>query len=243
MDEANGAAADETTSRKRHKKAPIAIGVVAVVAVVAGAGFYVWHEQPSFCNAICHTPMDPILHTYEAEPGQASTDKWGNEVADASGMLASVHRVAGNETGSTIACVTCHTPVISEQITEGMQWIAGSYDTVSNDTYGSVVEEKNLTQLTEARGGSEEQFCLKSGCHVNADGSTMTRDDLVAATSQYTRNPHLQQHGETTCSDCHKAHRASVNMCSECHADAPIPQGWITKEQESELAQTAIADN
>ena len=32
--------------------------VVAVVLVCAGGGFYVWHNQPSFCNAICHEPMD-----------------------------------------------------------------------------------------------------------------------------------------------------------------------------------------
>lgn len=132
--------------------------------------------------------------------------------------------------------------MITEQVTEGMQWVTGSYETVGNETFGSVVEEKDLTQLVAARGGSEEQFCLKSGCHVNADGSVMTRDDLVAATSQYTRNPHLQLHGATQCSDCHKAHRASVNMCSECHSDAPIPQGWIRKEQEAQLPQEALAD-
>ncbi len=242
MEEASNKVEKAPTANKGRKKTPIIVGVIAVVVVVAGAGFYVWHEQPSFCNAICHTPMDPILHTYEAQPGQASTDKWGNTVEDASGMLASVHRVAGEESGTSIVCVSCHVPSIGEQVSEGAQWLTGSFGTVSNATYGSVVEEKGLTQLVAARGVSEQEFCLKSGCHVTDSGSVMTRDDLVAATSQYTRNPHLQVHGETQCSDCHKAHRASVNMCSECHADAPIPEGWITKEQEAQLPQLALAE-
>ena len=54
----------------------------------------------------------------------------------------------------------------------------------------------------------------------------MTRDDLIQATADMERNPHVPQHGENQCSDCHKAHRASVNMCSQCHNDAPIPEGW-----------------
>ncbi|MDU1389817.1 MAG: salivary glue protein Sgs-3, partial [Eggerthella sp.] len=42
----------------RTRKWPIVVGVVVVVLIAAGAGFWVWHEQPSFCAAICHTPMD-----------------------------------------------------------------------------------------------------------------------------------------------------------------------------------------
>ena len=49
------------------------------------------------------------------------------------------------------------------------------------------------------------------------------------------RNPHVAQHGENQCSDCHKAHRASVNMCSQCHNDAPIPEGWISAADNTAL--------
>lgn len=55
--------------RGKSRKWPIIAAVVAVVAAVAGGGFWVWHEQPSFCNAICHTPMDPYLAAFEQEPG------------------------------------------------------------------------------------------------------------------------------------------------------------------------------
>lgn len=58
---------EKKASPKRPKKAPVIIGVVAAIVVVAGAGMWVWHEQPIFCGAICHVPMDPYLETYEAE--------------------------------------------------------------------------------------------------------------------------------------------------------------------------------
>ena len=91
---------------EKRKRLGITFGCIAVVLVVAGAGSMVWHEQPSFCNAICHTPMDGYLETYEAEPGQAATDKWGNQVADASGMLSAVHRT--NDSSAT--CLSCPSP-------------------------------------------------------------------------------------------------------------------------------------
>ena len=39
-----------------RRRWPIAVGVVAAVVIVAGAGFWVWHEQPSFCNAVVPQP-------------------------------------------------------------------------------------------------------------------------------------------------------------------------------------------
>ena len=40
----------EPAAQKKKKKWPIVVGVVVAVLVVAGAGFWVWHEQPSFCK-------------------------------------------------------------------------------------------------------------------------------------------------------------------------------------------------
>ena len=57
IDEEKGAAGGPAP-KKRPKRGWIVAGAVAAVIVVAGAGFWVWHEQPSFCNAICHSPMD-----------------------------------------------------------------------------------------------------------------------------------------------------------------------------------------
>lgn len=38
---------------------------MTAIIVVAGAGFWVWHEQPSFCNAVCHSTMDHYVETYD----------------------------------------------------------------------------------------------------------------------------------------------------------------------------------
>lgn len=213
--------ASETAARRPRRKLVVA-GVVAAVALVACASLWVWHEQPSFCGAICHTPMDPYLSTYEAEVGQEATDKYGNTVEDASGMLAATHRV---EAGSS--CMDCHVPTMSEQVSEGMSWITGSYTLVSGGSGSGVLEERSMDDLAEARGADGEQFCLNKACHANDDGTAMTRDDLIAATSDLALNPHVIEHDELACTDCHKAHRASVMQCSLCHLEAEIPEGWV----------------
>ena len=228
--DAEATASDEPTTseaapkKKGKKKWPIVVGVVVVVLIAAGAGFWVWHEQPSFCNAICHTPMDPYLPTYEAEPGQPATDKWGNEVENASGMMAAVHRVSKEEGGAGTTCMGCHVPTIGEQLTEGMNWVTGNYI--------NPLEERDLDELVEARGLEDsDEFCLNEACH------NLTRDDLIEATSDMGEyNPHVAQHGEITCSNCHKAHRASVMYCTQCHSESEVPEGWLTVQEANKLA-------
>ena len=104
-DTAGNAVGSAPAAKRPRKRMAVTLGVIAAIVVVAGAGLWVWHEQPSFCGAICHMPMSQYVDTYEAEPGQAATDKWGNEVSDASAMTAAYHR---SETGAT--CLSCHEP-------------------------------------------------------------------------------------------------------------------------------------
>lgn len=211
--------------KRTRKQRQIIIGVVAAVVIVAGAGFMVWHEQPSFCNAICHTPMDPYLPTYEAEPGQPAMDKWGNNVSNASSMLAATHRVDADAT-----CMKCHVPTLGEQVSEGVSWLTGNYDVAVNETYtGGVPFERETEDLTAARGIEADEFCLNESCH------NLTRDELAEKTSYMTRNVHVAEHDKLECSDCHKAHRSSVVYCSKCHDDSTIPEGWITVAEESTL--------
>lgn len=217
--------------KKLGKRPTIIAAVVAAVIAVAGAGFWSWHETPSFCGAICHTPMDPYLNTYEQEPNTVGIDKWGNEIKDTSALLAVSHRT--NESEAT--CLDCHTPTLSEQASEGISWVAGDYEVKANDTYGVALTEKSLSDLTAASGAEPESFCLNEACHTNADSTTMTWDDLAKLTADQKYNPHVNQHGNVTCSDCHKAHRASVNQCSGCHAEASIPDGWLSIAQEKRL--------
>lgn len=223
----DGASA-ETTGRSacKRRKATVAVGVVAAVAIAAGAGFLVWHEQPSFCNAICHTPMDPYLPTYEAEPGGEAVDKWGNEVKNASSMMAPVHRADADAT-----CLSCHVPTMSEQVSEGVSWAAGGYSVEANDTYeGGVLAERSLSDLTAARGVTGKEFCSNDDCH------NVANKEFAGLTAQYERNPHDFQHGEVECGECHKAHRASVLYCTGCHGDAELPEGWITASESKRLS-------
>ena len=220
--EADNSATKEAAPKKKGKKWPIVVGVVVVVLIAAGAGFWVWHEQPSFCNAICHTPMDPYNATYDQEPGTAGIDKWGNEVANTSSMLCVSHKVSTDQGGAGATCMSCHVPQISEQVTEGMNWVTGNY------IYP--LEERAGEDLVEARGLEADQFCLNESCH------NLTRDDLIKATSDMEFNPHKAQHGEIACTECHKAHRASVLYCTSCHSEAEVPEGWLTVAEAKKLA-------
>ena len=206
---------------EKRKRLGITLGCLAVVLVVAGAGFMVWHEQPSFCNAICHDPMDPYLPTFEATPGQPATDKWGNEVEDASSMLAAVHNQAGK------TCTDCHVPQLDEQMTEGAEWVTGNYD--------SPLGERTSTQLVEARGlENSDEFCMNTSCHPYG------REELEKKTAWMGKiNPHTPQHGEQKCTTCHKAHRASVNYCTQCHTDAVVPDGWLSYTDSKLLEEAA----
>lgn len=212
----------EMAVKKSRKKTPITIAVIAAIVVVAGAGLWVWHEQPSFCAAICHIPMDPYLETYEEEANAEGVDKWNNAVSNTNAMLAVTHREAGE------ACMDCHVPTLSEQVSEAANWISGNYV--------FPLMEGDLDSLTEASGMDADQFCLKSGCHVTDDGTEITtRSQLVEATADMSFNPHVAQHEERACSDCHKGHRASVMVCADCHSEAEIPEGWITPDEEDQL--------
>lgn len=205
----------EIPRSKKRKKWPITVSIIVIVLIVAGAGFWVWHEQPSFCGAICHKPMDPYLANYEAEPGQVSFDKYGNTVSDANAMMAIAHKK------DDIACIGCHIPTIEEQVTEGLHWISGDYEYPLN--------ERSLSQLTAYRGDTADEFCLNESCH------NMTRSELEATTSSFARNPHESYHLEEDCGTCHKGHRASVFYCSRCHDDAELPEGWLSWEEAEEL--------
>ena len=200
------------------KRGHVTLIVVIVVIAAAGLGFNAYHETPAFCGDICHASMDGYVPTFYATPGQSATDKWGNEVEDASGMLAAVHHAAGSE-----SCMSCHHAQIVEQVTEGIETLIGDYN--------APLSERNLTNLIHywPSGTVYTEFCLNESCH------DLTVSDLTEKTSYMARNPHSWHHWEYTCSDCHKAHRASVMICSQCHDDATIPDGWISAEEADNL--------
>ena len=213
--EAGEGDAEPSVKRKPRKKLTIVVLVVAAIVVI-GFGFYQWHETPEFCTAICHTPMnDAYRQTLYANPNESATDKWGNHVEKADAMLASKHGAMGKK------CMACHVPTIQEQVTEGLAWISGNYY--------NPLSERDLARLVFYSGAGETEFCLNSSCH------NITKTGLAKETASMVRNPHSWHHSEYTCSDCHKAHRASVMICSQCHDDVVIPDGWLTAEQAKDL--------
>lgn len=211
----------------KKKKRLITVSVVAVVVVVAIIGLLVWHEQPSFCSAICHTPMDAYGKTYDGH-----VDEFGNELTpeEADTMLAYAH----SKYMGGITCMGCHEPVLSEQVSEGLKWVSGDYYIEGYNQDGdALLEPRSLADLTEARGVPAVEFCVNEKCHV----TTPDREALIEKTkyleSEY--NPHLERHEAITCGTCHKGHTQSVNYCTECHASAPVPDGWLSMSEAQEM--------
>lgn len=58
--EANAGDAAAKAPMDKRKRLCITLDCVVAVLVLAGAGLMVWHEQPSFCAAICHDPHGPV---------------------------------------------------------------------------------------------------------------------------------------------------------------------------------------
>ncbi len=104
-------------AKKKRKRWPIVVGVIAVVAVVAGIGGMIWHDQPSFCNAICHDPMDTYVESYYS--GDST-------------CLVTAHADSG------LTCLQCHEAKIDEQVGEATAWVSGGYTTDEN---GYIVDD------------------------------------------------------------------------------------------------------
>ncbi len=214
-------------SKKRTNKLLI-IGALGAAVIVLGAGFYAWHDTPGFCNSICHTPMDAYYDTY----ADGSHDKYGNALtaAESDTMLSHAH----SKYMGGLSCMDCHIPTLSEQVGEATGWITGGYAIAGANSLGSaVLESRTMADLTEARGANEQEFCLNDRCHVTTPDRASLFEKTKALESQY--NPHSDRHGDIDCGTCHKGHTQSVNYCTECHASAPVPDGWLTMQEATDL--------
>lgn len=213
--------ADKVKAKLNGRRWPVVVGIIVVVVVVAGAGFGVWHSQPSFCSAICHTPMDKYVNGYYNDE-TALAYQHGH--VDGSNTLAASTLKEG-VSDSSIACLDCHQPKMDEQLTEAIAWVGGDY-TVDQD--GGPVLATPHYQATK-------EFCTQ--CH--------DYEKVVAATEHYwgedePANPHASHQGEQDCSSCHNVHGTSTLMCSSCHNFA-VPEGWQTVS-EAQAAQQASSN-
>lgn len=171
---------------KRSKRGWIVAGVIVAVIAVAGIGMWVWHEQPSFCNAICHSPMDAYVETYDSgDPG----------------MVAAVHAQQGE------TCLSCHEAELTTQVSELMAWASDSYPMTEDGQMLATGKEfateefcarsgcHNMADVVEATWGfegndekynphsSHQDYALECGdCHKAHETSTLVCNECHALT-------------------------------------------------------------
>jgi hypothetical protein len=223
-----GAADDGAAKPKKKKglafKILLVVGIVVVVlAGGAGGAYALFHDEPAFCNAICHTPMDPYVESYEngtsVNPAQTSLT---------APLSVTVHK----DSDQDINCLTCHIPDMGEQIQEGMKWISGNYELP--------LEMRIVSGKIKEGSGDKDaiEFCLREGCHAGVS----TIEDLKKATDDQVRNPHDSHldpaNSIQDCYKCHQTHEQSYMLCSQCHGDAKVPEGWLnfTEQQAQKKA-------
>jgi hypothetical protein len=94
-------------ARKGRLKRPlIIIGCVVIVLAGVGIGGAIWHQDPSFCGALCHGPMSSYVEGYQS---------------DNSALLITAHRQEGYD------CLDCHDASLGEQIREATSYVSGNY--------------------------------------------------------------------------------------------------------------------
>lgn len=191
----------------KKKRGLIIAGVAAAIVVVAGIGMVVWHESPSFCGTVCHSPMNAYVADYE--------DSSSNSLASYHGKM-------------NYSCLDCHEPTIGEQVSELGTWMAGNY-TVGDDGF--------LDRDVETLGTRDfclNESCHSIDTIVEAtdnyggwsdDGHGM--DYVHVGTGAI--NPHRNHmSADLECGDCHKAHEESVMVCNDCHF-LPLDEGWTDR--------------
>lgn len=183
--------------KKPHKKRWLVLIIIAVVLVSGACGFMAWHQQPSFCNAVCHTPMDNYVEGYSSK---------------SSVLLAAKHADNG------VKCLDCHESVLGEQITEGITWINGDYE---------VDEEGFIVNAPTANLGTRDFcFKCHNDGNV-ADGEDWDDIVATTANwgGEEDVNPHDSHNGAEECYTCHSSHKTSTFACNKCHGWA-VPEGW-----------------
>ena len=174
------ATADAAPSPKRPvKKKWVVLGAIVAVILVAGGGFWVWHNTPGFCNAFCHSPMDAYVESYDSnDPG----------------MLVTAHKEAGD------GCLDCHEAELTMQVSELMAWASDSYPMdgdklatgkeFANEEFCATPECHNMDEVIASTWGfegndpdenphmSHQNLSLECGdCHKVHEKSTLVCND------------------------------------------------------------------
>ncbi len=122
------------------------------------------------------------------------------ETWKASDFLVNRHAKAG------IGCMECHQLPIQQQ----KENVAKS----EKNAYKAPLEEREF--------GND--LCFR--CHGSYKEIIERTKDFKA--KGLAKNPHDSHYGEIDCNLCHKAHRVSVDYCSQCHQPGVSKPGWKT---------------
>ncbi|MCL1798344.1 MAG: cytochrome c3 family protein [Eggerthellaceae bacterium] len=187
---------------KKRKKWAITLGVVLTVILAAGIGGWTWHEQPSFCSAICHDTMDHYVETWES-----------------SNYTVRAHAENG------VTCLQCHEASIPDQINEAMKQISGDYvvpfaKMETDDAFclrdGCHTREEleSGTPIIDSKGNQSNPHSQTTNNDVRsphgAGGST------ISCSTCHTI--HRKSTGTDYCYSCH--HTETFESCYSCHGDA-----------------------
>jgi hypothetical protein len=109
---------EQQKKRRAFKLLTVVVILLVVLGTGAGVGFAIFHDDPRFCNFVCHSPMDPYVEGY---------------LSEAPNLLASAHGRGGT------TCLECHEATFSEQANELVKWTTGDFkDPLSKRRLGTV---------------------------------------------------------------------------------------------------------
>ncbi len=182
MEEANEVKKNIWAKLLRKK---IIFSLLLALVVVGGVGFAAMEkisDNPVFC-ASCHN-MQPYYDTFAN-----------------SSLLANKHEKGG------VNCHSCHTPSISQQVSEGVKYVTGNFE--------SPLKKREFPN----------EFCTR--CH--------DMKKVKGKTNFAESNPHDSHiSNKTACNECHSVHQQSTVVCGKCHsfdwAKKLPPDEWKQKK-------------
>lgn len=207
--EAPAPAEDVAAPARKPKKWPIVISILAIFLAVFFVAFLHWHEEPTFCNAFCHQPMDKYVEGYYS--GDDS-------------MLVTAHAENG------VTCLSCHWPQAKmlDLVHEVVYWTTDRFtDPLPAHQY-AVGEQSAFVS---------DEFCGRCHDGVTAPKKESATANMFGEYDPHNIPTNIAEHmtagkdgGAIQCGDCHTVHKGQTMICAECHDDvfneSTVPDGW-----------------
>ncbi|HIW76751.1 MULTISPECIES: cytochrome c3 family protein [Gordonibacter] len=185
---------NQNDSRKRLKRRRVVtvLSVIAVVIIGAGAGFWVWHEQPSFCGTMCHDTMGSYLNTYEGDQ-----------------FLVAQHA------GEGVVCLDCHEADPQTQLAELQVQLSGDYRV-------PLAKMDTDDEFCLRDGCHTREDIVQATSSYTAGKDTAVNPHEMTFSTNYGKDesPHEVTGEPLPCATCHTMHRASagIDYCYDsCH--------------------------